>query len=762
MNNSNSIKGDRSLELEGINEDIARLDISPFSNRDYSNELMPSVEISGKKSNKEWGLSKRGGGFRVDIAGKGIAEFNEISRGTPDWLDEEDEISWVSFVHRAGRDSKVYGLGERTGYLEKSGRDYEMWNRDPNGFYTHNEDPLYSSTPFYIVDQGTNSNHEFVGLYLHQAERSVFRVKNGNLLDGIGIAVAAPKATIYLMTGSNLKEVVRAYTDLTGKPLLPPKWGIGYHHSKYGVPNNQKEAIELAKRFRDEEIPCDALYFDIQHMDGNRDFTWDEERFSNPEKTLEELHSMDFKTVNIVDPGIKQEEGYEVYDSGKEEDVYVKDEEGDDFAGSVWPGFCVFPDFIRDDVREWWARWNEDLLDQGVDGIWNDMNEPAVFFGKKQLQRMAESVDEGFNGGQHLDYKFKYDLRNMSDRASSEMIHSDDKGRKLDHGQVHNLYGVYEAMATRRAFRDSRPGERPFILTRAGFSGIQKYAAKWTGDNSSTWEHMKMSVQMVLNLGLSGIPFVGPDVGGFDGDAEAELLTRWIQLGSVLPFFRNHSSLDTVSQEPWSFGDEYEEINRKFISFRYRLLPFLYTEFFKTHNSGLPIIRPLFMEFPEDERTFEVSDQFMVGEAILVAPVLERGAEKRLLYLPYGEGGEELVWKDWWTGDYLRSGYHVFDAPLEIMPVFLRQGHGVPMTETVQHTGNSPERLKLYANTGPKNNFDVKIPLYHDDGETDDYEDGKYFFGKFILNQEDQGRNPELEVENDGYEPFWEEVELVD
>jgi len=762
MSDNDFAEKNSGLECEGIDEVMARLDISPYYDSDYSNEFLPPVDVEGANSKKKWSLSGRQGGFRVEFAGEAVAEFSEVSRGLPDWLDREDERDWLNLVHRTGRDSKVFGLGERTGYLEKSGRDYEMWNRDPNGFYTHNEDPLYSSTPFYVVHGGAASEHEFVGLYLHQSERSVFRVKNGKLQDGIGIAVAAPKATIYLLAGSNLKEVVESYTKLTGKPLMPPKWAIGYHHSKYGVPNNEEEAVELAEKFREKEVPCDALYFDIQHMDGKRDYTWDGERFPNPEETLEKLHGMNFKTVNIVDPGIKEEEGYEVYDSGKDEDAYVKDEEGDDFAGSVWPGFCVFPDFIREEVRDWWAGWNQDLLEQGVDGIWNDMNEPAVFFGKKQLERMAESVEDGFNGSDHIDYQFKYDLRNMSDRASEEMVHRDEKNNHVDHGKIHNLYGLYEAKATRKGFMELRPGDRPFILTRAGFSGIQKYAAKWTGDNSSTWEHMKMSVQMVLNLGLAGIPFVGPDVGGFDGDVEAELLTRWIQLGSVFPFFRNHSSLDTVSQEPWSFGDMYEEINRKFISFRYRLLPFLYTQFYRSHVSGLPIARPLFMEFPEDDQSYEVSDQFMVGEAMLVAPVLERGANRRLLYLPYGETGEELAWKDWWTGDHYKSGYHVFEAPLNTMPVFLRPGHGVPLTDAVQHTGNLPDVLKLYANTGREDDFEVEVPVYHDDGKTEKHGDGEYFLGKYLINRTDGEGKLELEVEHDRYEPFWQKVELLD
>ncbi|MFW6111445.1 MAG: TIM-barrel domain-containing protein, partial [Candidatus Bipolaricaulota bacterium] len=573
MDSSKQVEFD--LEIKGVDSEISRLELGLTSERDYENDLIPSVEAGDEEGHSEWGLNRNRREFIVKKGDEEVACFRGLKEGPPAWVDtrKTDGERWLQFVHEVGSGSRIYGLGEKSGYLEKSGRDYEMWNRDPSGFYTHNEDPLYSSIPFYIV----RLEGRFVGVYLHQSERSKFRVKNGKLLDGVGISVSAPRANLYLITAKGIKKVVEGYTRLTGRPFFPPKWSLGYHHSKYGVPKNREEALELAEKFRRKEFPCDALYFDIQHMEGNKDFTWDRERFPEPESMIEELHEMNYHVVNIVDPGIKEEEGYEVYDSGCNEEVFVKDEEGDEFSGSVWPGFCVFPDFIREESRDWWAGQNEQLLSEGVDGIWNDMNEPAVFFGKKQLRDVVNSVEEEVQDGGHLDYEFKFDLRNMSESATDSMVHLDDLGEKVPHWKVHNLYAHYEALATSQAFQAKRPGKRPFILTRAGFAGMQKYAAKWTGDNSSTWEHMRMSIYMTLNLGLSGVPFVGPDIGGFSGDVEAQLLTRWIQLGSVFPFYRNHSGLGTVSQEPWSFGEKYEKINRKYISLRYRLLPFLYT-----------------------------------------------------------------------------------------------------------------------------------------------------------------------------------------
>ncbi len=746
------------IKLDAVNDKVCELCLSQTAETGYENEALLPLSMGRESTEMDWSMSGSPASFSVSRGQNTVAKFGKTKPDRPGWAEDEKHRGgdWTGLVHEVGKNSMVFGLGEKTRYLEKSGGTYEMWNRDANGFYTHNEDPLYASIPFYAVRYPERG--EFVGIYVHQTERSKFTVKSKAGSDKIGLAVASPEVDIYLIFGSDIKEVIRSYTDLTGKPVFPPKWAIGYHHSKYGVPEDQEETLELARKFREKDIPCDALYFDIQHMDSKKDFTWDRNQFPDPESMLKKLHEMNYRTVAIVDPGIKEEEGYSVFDSGLENDVFVKDREGGDYTGAVWPGFCRFPDFLRGDVRSWWAEKNEKLLREGIDGIWNDMNEPAIFFGKRQLRDLASDIEEKVSGGKHLDYQFKHRLMSVDERNSDSIVHRDDEGREVSHEKVHNAYALYEAMATTKAFENLDPEERPFILTRAGFPGIQKYAAKWTGDNSSTWEHMKLSVYMMLNLGLSGIPFAGADIGGFDGDVEAELLTRWIQLGAFTPFYRNHSSLDTIPQEPWSFGENYEKINRRYIQLRYQLLPLFYTEFFRSHRSGLPVIRPLFMEFPEDEETYAVSDQFMVGESLLVAPVYERNTERKLLYLPH-ENGEAVSWLNWWNGEHLSSGYHVVDAPLEDIPVFIREGKGVPFTEPVQHTEKTPDVLKLRVNTGRNGESKANIPIYHDDGETRSFDKGEYFFGHFVLGGAEG--DLELETKKDGYPPFWDEVEVV-
>ncbi|MCF7890521.1 glycoside hydrolase family 31 protein [Candidatus Bipolaricaulota bacterium] len=750
---------DFSLDIQSYESTACRVDISPVPRPEYQNPFLPSLN-TGEESQQGGTFHLEGNPqqFRVFFEGNQLAEFGSLKSSFPAWARDKSRApeEWTSLIHEIEGSHSIFGLGEKTKYLEKSGGTYEMWNRDPSGLYTHNEDPLYTSIPFYIVRKDDDP-FSYLGLYLHHSERSKFDVQNRLGRGKVGLGVAAPRISMFLLPATTLKEVVKQFTQLTGKPFMPPKWAIGYHQSNYGIPHDEEEARDMARKFRQKEIPCDALYFDIQHMDEHRVFSWDRDRFPDPKGLMEDLHEQNFKGVTIVDPGIKKEEGYSPYDTGRERDVFIKDSEGEDFVGSLWPGFSTFPDFLRSETRDWWAKYNNQQLDWGVDGIWNDMNEPAIFFSRKNLYEQARQIQQDIDKGKSFGSELKHHLIEMATTTPEGLQHRDDSGEYHPHEKVHNLYGYYEAKATTEGLKQHRPNKRPFILTRAGFSGIQKYAAKWTGDNSSTWEHMKLSVYMVLNLGLSGVPFSGPDIGGFEGDVEPELLTRWIQLGSLFPFCRNHSGLDTVPQQPWSFGEPYERINKEYISLRYRIMPYLYTLFYKAHRTGLPLFRPLFMEFPSDNEARSITDHFMVGDALLAAPVLERGASKKSLYLPEGKKGT-LDWQDWWTGKSYESGYHHFDAPLEKLPLFIREDHGVPLTETVQHTEDLPDTLRLRYNLKQK----ARVPIYHDDGETKDFQEGDYFFGEFVIDAQEGEKHADvsLEAKHEGREPFWDNVVL--
>jgi len=719
------------------------------------------IELEEPRSS-EWGLEGDPSEFVLKRGGDEVVAFSEAGLSRPDWVSPrivpDTGEDWVTLAQRMGEETPVYGLGERTGRLDKGGSKYESWNVDPGGSYRHNQDPLYLSVPFYLTRREGGG---WLGVFLARSEPSWFDVGSGREREELKLAVAGERMDLFLFAGEDPAAVLNGFTELTGRAALPPKWALGYHHSKYGVPQDEEEALDLVREFRERDIPCDALYMDIQHMEERKVFSWDPDRFPRPEEMIEELHELNCKVVNIVDPGMKIEEGYEPYESGKEEGVFVENEQGDPYVGSLWPGFSHFPDFLRKGVRDWWAERNEKLLEEGADGIWNDMNEPAVFFGREELGQFASRVKEGLEAGEDFSTELLMEGLALGQASLSRVVHETDGGESVPHRDVHNLYALYEDMATERAFRKHDPERRPFILSRSGFAGVGKYAAVWTGDNSSSWEHLRASITMALNMGLSGLSFVGADVGGFEGDAEPELFTRWVQLGATLPFFRNHSSLGTAPQEPWSFGEELEEINRDYIRFRYRLLPYLYTLLFQAKREGTPVVRPLFWEFPDDERTYPVEDQFMLGDALMVAPVCEKGMRERPLYLPRGKEGGKIRWQDWWSGQIYESGRHFVEAPLDRLPLFLREGKGVPLTDPAPNV----EELSqvLYLRPGPFSEAgSIEIPVYDDDGESRACERGEYFLARFLLEEAEGEMDLSRRVEREECEPFWEEVRVED
>lgn len=741
-----------------LDSNIVRLDV--YREGKQPEDAFYQLELESSELDDEvWDAKKENGRISIFRNDSILISFSGISFSKPEWFKDPDHDfpdKWTTVNQKIDPGAKIFGFGEKSGYLEKSRSRYEMWNVDPGGFYKHNEDPLYVSIPFYILVSPVDSpGPKYLGIYLVNPDYSQFDAKYLSGPNNLGMTVNSESLTMCLITGDSLDEIVERYTDLTGKPCMLPRWALGYHHSKYGMPMDQEEAVDLVEKFRGRGIPLDSLYLDIQHMQDYKIFTWDENRFPKPSDLMEELHEKNVKPVTIQDPGVKIEEGYEVYDSGEEKDVFVGDEGEGDFIGMLWPGLSKFPDFVREDVREWWGEQNAKILDLGVSGIWNDMNEPAVFLGKDRFLDLISEIYEKDEEGD-ISLEDFHELGDYPVNATEGMIHRDDEGEEIPHEMVHNLYALLEADGTVRGFESESPEKRPFILTRAGFSGIQRRAAVWTGDNTSTWEHMKMSIQMILNLGLSGLPFSGADVGGFDGDVEPELLTRWNQLGAMMPLFRNHSSIGTVSQEPWSFGDPYERIIKRYIELRYEIMPYLYTLHYESHESGRPIVRPIFMEFPADDESFDIDDEFMVGDSLLVAPVVERGARKRRVYLPRGEDGKTLNWENWWTGNVLESGYHTVSAPLDIMPIFIRENSVVPMMDPVQNTEEDSDTLYLRCNLEDS----AESMIYWDDGKTKGFEDGEYFYGKIKVEDDGEEITTSIEPEKTGFEPFWDSIKV--
>lgn len=583
----------------------------------------------------------------------------------------------------------IFGLGEKTGRGNRRGRDFTLWNtdvldprasgeftaarsrRDPRSDETSTEfDPYYVSIPFfYHQDAATGA---MAGSFIDNPYRAHYDFTAG---DHLAIRFEGGQWTEYLFAGPGMPEILEAYTWLTGRIAPPPLWALGYHQCRWF--NYTQQGVEdLGRTYRERGIPCDALWLDIDHMDGYRVFTWRTDRFPDVPGMLGRLHEQGFRMVTIVDPGVKQEPGYWVYDQAVERDVLCRTEGGDTYIGQVWPGRTAFPDFATPEARAWWGELNAAHIARGVAGIWNDMNEPAT--GQIPPERMR------FNHGRE------------------------------SHERFHNQYALLMAMGTAEGLRAAQPDRRPFVLSRAGSAGIQRYAANWMGDNMARWDHLWLSIPMGSGLGISGQAFVGADVGGFAEDATPELLARWMQHGALTPFFRNHAMAGTMEQYAWSFGRTIEDICRDAIRLRYRLLPYLYSCFLRAAESGAPVQRPLVFDHQEDVSVRNIDDQYLLGPDLLVAPVVEPGARSRAVYLPAGG------WYDWHTGEYLDGGRWVMvDAPLERIPLYARAGAVVPMLADAPPStaGLTPREIELHVFV-PRVGGTWHSLLQEDDGET--------------------------------------------
>jgi len=572
-----------------------------------------------------------------------------------------------------------YGFGEKTGMLERRGLAMTDWNSDIPA-YTPGTDPVYQSIPFFL---GMNGG-KFYGIFFDNTFRTSFDMgKESDRYYSFG----ADGGTIdyYFFYGPSPKKVIERFTELTGRMNLPPKWSLGYQQCRWSYYPESK-VRDIAENFRKRKIPCDVIYLDIDYMDGFRCFTWNMENFPNPKRMVSDLARDGFKIVTIIDPGIKDDSTYWVYREGSRGNHFVRRADSSLFTGPVWPGNCAFPDFANSQARIWWGSLYGDLVNIGIRGFWNDMNEPSVFDVPSKT--------------------FPLDARHNVD------------GEIETHAEIHNVYGMQMARGTYEGLRRLRPNERPFVLTRAGYAGTQRYSAAWTGDNVSSWEHLAMALPMCMNFGLSGQPFVGPDIGGFIGTPTGEMYTRWLQYGVFLPLCRSHAVRGSINKEPWAYGEEFEKINRKFIELRYQLLPFLYTEFYKSSTSGIPIMRPLVLEFPDDKTTYRLDTQFMVGGDMLVSPVLEAGSTTRWMYLPKGD------WYDYWTRKKIAGGkWMEAAAPLDRLPVFVRAGAVIPMQQIVQFTDQAPVdpmTFEIFPSTGAEG------MCYEDDGTSFDYQKGNY------------------------------------
>lgn len=606
---------------------------------------------------------------------------------TPDGrLINEDEkglnTSWIGnevTTYKHLQDGERFiGLGEKTGNLDRKGSAYTNWNTDVFG-YSVIADPLYSSIPFYMgIHHGLS-----YGIFLDNTYKTEFNFGASNNRFS-SFTAAAGEMNYYFIFNNSVSEIIRSYTHLTGRMHMPPLWSLGYQQNRFSY-YPDTDVYRVANTLREKKIPADGITLDIHYMDSYKLFTWDKERFPQPKIMIDSLKKMGLKTTLIVDPGIKVEKNYPAYESGLKENIFVKYSDGQNYMGEVWPGWCHFPDFTSSKGRNWWQNQIKNYTDIGVEGIWNDMNEISTWG-----NRVPGNI------------LFDYD------------------GHLTTFLQARNVYALNMTHASFDGAKNVM-NKRPFLLTRSGYAGLQRYTAIWTGDNNAEDAHMLAGVRLLTSLGLSGVSFSGMDIGGFTGTPSIGLYTRWLQLGTFIPYFRTHTNYNNKASDPWSYGEDVLEMSRKYINLRYRLLPYIYSAFYESAQSGLPVARSLAIDYTYDENIYKPAfqNQFLFGQSLLVLPQ-ESNKDFAKIYLPKGD------WYNMYTGMREQGGStKIIELTQDKLPVYVKESSIIPMQSLVQSTIEKPsDTLTVHVYAGNVNNAFV---YYEDDGTTYDYEKGSFY-----------------------------------
>jgi alpha-glucosidase len=614
-------------------------------------------------------------------------------------------------------DENYYGLGDKAGPMNRRNRAFTNWNTDEFG-WQESSDPLYKTIPFFI---GLRKGIAY-GVFFDNTYRSSFDFGK-EARDYFSFGAEGGELNYYFIVGPEPKKVVEQYTAMTGRSPLPPLWSLGYQQCRYSY-YPESRAREIVKTLRDKKIPADVIYFDIDYQQGYAPFTINREYFPTFEKMISDFRAQGFHSILITDLHIKKDpnHGYVPYDSGIKNDVFVKNPDGSVFIGKVWPGDSVFPDFTLTRARNWWGGLYKDFVAMGAAGFWNDMNEPSVFFRADKTMPL-------------------------------DTVHRLDDGTTIDHRAAHNIFGMENARATYQGLLKLQAGERPFVLTRAAYSGAQRYAATWTGDNSSTWNHLRMSTPMLMSMGISGMPLVGDDIGGFAGSPTPDLLTRWFEVGALNPIYRDHTAKGTADQEPWVHGPEHEAIRRKYIELRYRLLPYLYTVTEEAERTGIPLMRPLFLEYPQAQEFYGDDRDFLLGRDLFVAPVTTEMVDAEDVSLPPGD------WYDFWTGVKHAHDEKIQLRPrLDELPVYVRAGAILPMQSVVQNTGETPDgplQLRVYPGD------DCKGSLYQDDGHTLAYQRGEILRINYSCSVSSSSLSITSGIQRNAFKPWWNSTALT-
>lgn len=558
--------------------------------------------------------------------------------------------------YKMNKHDRIYGLGEHLRGMNKRGGIYESFcTDDPN--HVPDKKALYGAHNFFMID-----GEKTIGIYIDFPSLIEFDFGFTHK-DDIQVTIHGKDLRLYIIEGTDKKNITSKFLKAIGPSFLPPKWAFGFQQSRWSYPD--QEAIKaIGDAFNQHDIPCDAIYMDIDYMDDFKNFTLNDERFPDFKTFVSQMKSDGFRLIPIIDAGCKLEEGYFVHEEGVENGHYCLDKDGKPFVGAVWPGLVHFPDFINPETRKWFGDKYNILIDQGIDGFWNDMNEPAIFYSQNRLQ---EAIDfaagmKGKNLGVYDFFELKEQFNGLSNsHVDYKAFYHQVDGQLYNHYDLHNLYGYNMTRAAGEAFERHHPDKRILLFSRASYIGMHRYGGIWTGDNHAWWEHLQQNIKMMPSLNMCGFLYSGADIGGFGGHASGELLTRWSQFAVYTPLFRNHACMGTRPQEPFSFEDETTATTRDIIRFRYAFVSYLYSEFMKARNHKTLLFRPLSFDY-EDDHTPHVENQLMFGSDLMLAPIDQPNGKGRYVYLPE----KMLQWKirthESYDLDLLEKGHHYAQA----------------------------------------------------------------------------------------------------
>lgn len=601
----------------------------------------------------------------------------------------------------------VYGLGENVRGINKRGWKYVSFCADdPN--HVENKESLYGAHNFIIV----SNNKRKYGVFVDCPSKITFDIGYTHL-DKLSIAIHSEDAALYIIEADTEVGIVKEMRKLTGKSYIAPFWAFGYQQSRWSY-MNEDEVRSIVDGYRSNGMPIDAVYLDIDYMDNYKDFTVSEEKFPQFKSFVDEMKDRDIHLVPIIDAGVKIEKGYDVYEEGVKNNYFCKNAEGEDYVSAVWPGLTHFPDFFNADASKWFGSKYKVLTDMGIEGFWNDMNEPAIFYSKKKLEEAWAKIFEYKD--KNLDINSFFEFRDLfSNLVDYSEFYHNINGKQVCHDKVHNLYGFYMTRSASQAFDEIRPNKRTLMYSRSSYIGMHRYGGIWTGDNQSWWSHLLLSIKQMPSLNMCGFMYIGSDIGGFGANATEDLVLRWTAFGVFTPLMRNHAALGTRLQECYRFDNK--DMFRNVLQVRYRLVPYLYSEYMKACLEDGMMFRPVAFDYNDDEFASQVEDQLMVGDSIMIAPVYQQNAKGRYVYLPEDMLFVKLSGENVTVKEEMKKGHHYIEVAMDEVPLFIKKGAVLPLCKPALST----EKLDLNSLQLIAYGDNAKFNLYTDDGISKSY-----------------------------------------